>query len=90
MFDRSVEKDLLPYCVENNISFIPYGPLAFRILGGKYTKDFQLSSSVWRNSVSLFQEENFHNTLDKVEELKNIAHQKEISLPNLALAWLLA
>ena len=90
MFDRSVEKDLLPYCVENNISFIPYGPLAFGLLGGQYKKDFRLSSGDWRNSVPLFQEEHFLHTLDKVEELKNIAGQKEISLPNLALAWLLA
>lgn len=29
---------MLPYCVENNISFIPYGPLAFGILGGTYTQ----------------------------------------------------
>ncbi|KAA9021054.1 aldo/keto reductase [Niallia endozanthoxylica] len=90
MFDRSVEKDLLPYCVENNISFIPYGPLAFGLLGGHYTKDFRLSSGDWRNSVPLFQEEHFLHTLDKVEKLKDIAEQKEISLPNLALAWLLA
>ena len=40
MLDRSAEKDLLPYCIENNISFIPYGPLAFGLLGGGITKDF--------------------------------------------------
>lgn len=35
MLNRSVEKNLLPYCVENNISFVPFGPLAFGLLGGK-------------------------------------------------------
>ncbi|MBB6444437.1 aldo/keto reductase [Bacillus benzoevorans] len=90
MFNHSVETDLLPYCVENNISFIPYGPLAFGLLGGQYTKDFRLSSGDWRNSIPLFQEENFPKTLDKVEELKNIAQQKGISLSSLALAWLLS
>lgn len=90
MFNRSAEKDLLPYCVENNISFIPYGPLAFGLLGGRYTKDFRLSSGDWRNSIPLFQKENFPKTIDKVEELKTVAQQKGISLPNLALAWLLS
>lgn len=90
MLDRSVEKDLLPYCVENNISFIPYGPLAFGLLGGHYTKKLKLSKEDWRNSVPLFQEEIFVRTIDKVEELKGLAQQKGISLSDFALAWLLA
>lgn len=90
MLDRSAEKDLLPYCVENNISFIPYGPLAFGLLGGKYTKDLQLPTDDWRNSIPLFQGEMFIQTLNKVEELKKIANQKGISLSDFALAWLLA
>lgn len=90
MLDRSAEKDLLPYCIENNISFIPYGPLAFGLLGGNYTKDFRLTETDWRNSLPLFQGETFIKTLDKVEELKDLAFIKGISLSDLALAWLLA
>lgn len=41
MLDRTAEKELIPYCMEQNISFIPYGPLAFGILGGKYTENLQ-------------------------------------------------
>lgn len=90
MLDRSAEAELLPYCVENNISFIPYGPLAFGLLGGGFTKDFMLDSQDWRNSIPLFQGEQFQQTLETVDKLKEIATQKETSLPNLALAWLLA
>ncbi|WP_428911303.1 aldo/keto reductase [Niallia sp. Krafla_26] len=90
MLDRSAEAELLPYCVENNISFIPYGPLAFGFLGGGFTKEFKLDPQDWRNSVPLFQGERFQQTLETVEKLKDIATKKVTTLPNLALAWLLA
>ena len=32
MLDRSIERDILPYCVENGITVVPYGPLAFCLL----------------------------------------------------------
>lgn len=89
MLDRSAEEDLIPYCIENNISFIPYGPLAFGLLGGRFTKDSMLDTQDWRNSIPLFQGEQFQRTLTKVEKLKEMATQKETTLPNLALAWLI-
>ncbi len=90
MLNRSGEQDLLPYCIKNEISFIPYGPLAYGLLGGKYTKDFKLGIGDWRTSDPLFQGESFEQTLVKVEALKGIAEEKQTTLPNLALAWLLA
>ncbi|MFE6707645.1 aldo/keto reductase [Bacillus thuringiensis] len=89
MLDRSVEETLLPYCVQNEISYIPYGPLAFGILGGQYTKDFVLEKSDWRNDVDLFKPAIYQKNIEKVEKLKMIAREKGISLPNLALSWLL-
>jgi myo-inositol catabolism protein IolS len=90
MFDRSAEAELLPYCIENNISFIPYGPLAFGLLGGGFTKDSKLDKQDWRNSIPLFQGDQFQQTLTKVDKLKEVALKKDTTLPNLALAWLLA
>ena len=90
MFDRSAEAELLPYCIENNISFIPYGPLAFGLLGGGFTKDSKLDEQDWRNSIPLFQGDQFQQALTKVDKLKEFALKKDTTLPNLALAWLLA
>ena len=89
MLDRSAEEEILPYCIENNISFIPYGPLAFGLLGGGFTKGSKLDEQDWRNSLPLFEMNQFAHTIDIVEKLKVVAIQKGISLPNLALAWLL-
>ncbi|MBP2078774.1 aldo/keto reductase [Oceanobacillus polygoni] len=90
MLDRSSEEELLPYTRENNISFIPYGPLAFGLLGGGFTKETKLDAADWRNSIPLFQGEQYIQTLDKVDELNKVAARKNTTLPNLALAWLLA
>lgn len=90
MLDRSAEEALLPYTRENNISFIPYGPLAFGLLGGGFTKETKLDAGDWRQSVPLFQGEQYIQTLDKVDELNKFAVRKDTNLPNLTLAWLLA
>ena len=89
LLQREAEAELLPYCVEAGISFIPYGPLAFGILGGKYSLDFKLSPEDWRNKVALFNETQFKENLHRVSRLKMIADEKNTILPNLALAWLL-
>jgi aryl-alcohol dehydrogenase-like predicted oxidoreductase len=89
LLQREAEAELLPYCVESGIAFIPYGPLAFGILGGKYNLDFKLSPEDWRNKVALFNETQFKENLHRVSRLKMIADERNTILPNLALAWLL-
>ncbi len=89
MLNRTAEEELLPYCIEEGISFIPYGPLAFGILGGKYTEDFELDKGDWRQSVNLFEENTYKSNFKKVEKLKDVAKENNIELPHLALAWLL-
>lgn len=89
MLDRSAEEGLLQYAVKNDISFIPYGPLAFGLLGGGYDKDFKLDENDWRHSVPLFEVGNFEKNIEKVEKLKSLATEKNTNLPHLALAWLL-
>lgn len=77
MLDRKIEENILPYCVENNISVVAYGPLAFGILGGNYTKDLQLEEGDWRNRVPLFQKGNFEKNIEIVEKLKKWQTKKE-------------
>lgn len=90
MLDRSAEEGLLGYSAENDISFIPYGPLAFGLLGGGFDKDSKLDENDWRNSIPLFEAGNFEQNIDKVEKLKSLAAQKNTNIAHLALAWLLA
>ncbi|MGF9977154.1 aldo/keto reductase [Viridibacillus arvi] len=90
MLNRAIEEDILPYCIEQQIAVVAYGPLAFGILGGKYTKDLKLDIGDWRNRVDLFKAGNFEANLSKVDKLKEIAVKKDTTIGNLAIAWLLA
>ncbi|MBB6451454.1 aryl-alcohol dehydrogenase-like predicted oxidoreductase [Geomicrobium halophilum] len=90
MLDRSAEDELLPYCNEQGISFIPFGPLAYGLLSGHYTKDFTPSYDDHRSSHPLFAPGLYEDTIDRVSELKEIADKKGTTVSNLALAWLLA
>ncbi|WP_145950156.1 aldo/keto reductase [Paenibacillus sp. Y412MC10] len=90
LVDRSAESDLIPYCKEQQISFIPYGPLAFGILGGRYNKEFKLNEGDWRQSLPTFQPDAFPHILEKVEKLKALSLEKQTTVANISIAWLLA
>lgn len=82
MLDRAVEKDVLPYCAQHDISFIPYLPLFNGLLTGKY--------SVENADQTILGADKLHENLEKVEKLQVIVKDKQTTMPNLALAWLLA
>jgi aryl-alcohol dehydrogenase-like predicted oxidoreductase len=90
LFNRDVERDLLPFCAERGIAFVPWGPLAFGILGGRYDRDFRLDPRDWRNRLPQFAGENFPRVLGVVDELRAIAGRRGAALPHVALRWLLA
>jgi aryl-alcohol dehydrogenase-like predicted oxidoreductase len=87
LFKRGAEKDLLPYTSENNISFIPYFPLASGLLGGKYHKDSKFVDGRAKNP--LFQGEAFIQNLEKVERIREIARAKYAETAHVVLAWYL-
>lgn len=82
MFEREAEEDFLPYCVENNITFLPYYPLSSGLLGGNY--------KIGDLPPKRFDEEEFREKVEIADQLKIFAEKKGITLSNLALAWLLA
>jgi aryl-alcohol dehydrogenase-like predicted oxidoreductase len=100
MFDRRMERDVLPYCAEQGIGFMAYGSLAFGLLTGTFTEDTDFGGGDWRarkgkmGSIkmfeSLFGEDAFPRNIRAVEELKDIAARYERSLPQLALRWALS
>lgn len=90
LFQREVEAELLPFCVKHQIPFIPWGPLAFGLLGGQYPRDFKLPENDWRHRSGIFDPDGFSDRMDVVETLKLLAEKKKASLPQLAIGWLLS
>jgi aryl-alcohol dehydrogenase-like predicted oxidoreductase len=97
MFDRRMQREILPYCEEHGIGFMAYGSLCFGLLTGTFTEDMEFGSEDWRSRKgkmgsikmfeSLFGAESFPRKVRAVEELKGIAARYDKSLPQLALRW---
>ncbi|MBU7582971.1 MAG: aldo/keto reductase [Nostoc sp. TH1S01] len=90
LFWRQVEKDAMPYCIENQISILAYSPLAQGLLTGKFTRGQKFAPEDNRSDNKLFQGENFERAQQALDKLRPIAERHNCSLAQLALAWLIA
>ncbi|EPH13382.1 hypothetical protein HMPREF9713_00711 [Myroides odoratimimus CCUG 12700] len=85
MLNRSVEQDLVPYALDNDLGIIVYSPMERGLLTGKYFKDGKLKESDHRNGY--FQQFD----LAKVEAFLNaitpLANDKGATLSQLVLRW---
>lgn len=90
LFWRQIEKDLTPYCVENQISILAYSPLAQGLLTGKFPRGTKFEQGDNRADNKLFQGENFERAQQALDKLRPIAEKHNASLAQLALAWLIA
>ena len=89
LFWRSVEKEIMPYCIDNNISILAYSPLAQGLLTGKFRNGYQLASEDHRIKNKLFHGENFQRVQAALTQLEPIAKRYNCSLAQLSLAWLI-
>jgi len=90
LLQREVEADVLPWCAQNNVSFVPWGGLAYGLLGGRYARDFKLDENDWRHRSGAFDDDVFERNMDAVDGLKAIAAQCNSTPAHLALKWLMS
>src|SRR5690625_438757 len=89
LINREMEKRLFPYTREHHISFVPFSPFASGLLAGKYTKDMVFPEGDLHTRKAHFQGKAYIQNLQKVEQLRDIAAEKEVEIDNLVLAWYL-
>lgn len=88
LISRDIEKKILPYCVEQNISIIAYSPIAQGLLAGKFSHDNKPSDDL-RKDHPLFKEPNFTQILNFVEILIKLAQNLGKTPAQVALRWLI-
>ena len=86
---REEEREMFPFCKDQNISTLSYNPVAKGFLTGKYTRNGKNNSIRFKTDPGLatkfFKSEDF----DILEVVIQIANEKDVKPAQIALAWLL-
>ena len=90
LWTKDPEAEVLPACEELGIGFVPFSPLGAGFLTGKIGLNTIFDSTDFRNISPRFMSENRKANLILVDLLNQIAMQKQATLAQIALAWLLA
>lgn len=91
MLERGIESELIPYCKAFDVGVLPYFPLAGGFLTGKYKRgeDAPEGSRGEKSSyVQRYMADDANHTA--LEKLTAWAQERDHSMPELAIAWLLA
>jgi aryl-alcohol dehydrogenase-like predicted oxidoreductase len=90
LFERSIERDVLPYCTERKIVTLAYGSLCRGLLTGRMTADTQFGDDDLRRQDPKFQMPRFQHYLDATAALDAFARENYGKrVIHLALRWVL-
>lgn len=83
---RDLEYELLPLCREEGLGVMPWSPLAGGFLTGKFRRDKEGPERRTNFDFPPVDKEMGYNAVEIMDE---IADSKGVSIPEVALAWLL-
>lgn len=87
LLDRHIEAEIMPMCEKHGIGLTVWSPLAQGLLTGKYNNGKPDNS---RGATTHFLDKELTpENLKKIASLAQIAQQAGLTLPQLALAWIL-
>lgn len=87
---RDLEKEVIPTLEELGIGLVPFSPLGKGFLTGQLSEASKIGDKDFRRTLPRFQEEAIKANFTVVELIKEIATQKNATLAQVSLAWLLA
>ncbi|HEY5583828.1 MAG TPA: aldo/keto reductase [Ruminiclostridium sp.] len=90
LLQRDIEKEILPFCVENSISVLSYSSIAKGILTGAYHfNGLKLKPNDFRSTRRLFLPEHIEKETELLNLMKEIAESKGATISQIAVSWLL-
>ena len=90
LLDRADEEDVLPYCREHGILYVPFGPLAGGWLTGKYRRGEPFpTGSRMTQRPGPYERYVDDAVYDELEALEADARERGVSMAALAFAWVL-
>ena len=88
LVSRSLEREILPTARELGIGITAYGVLSRGLISGHWTPSRHTSD--FRAVSPRFQGDNLDHNLKLVEALREVAAEKDVTVAQLAIAWVLA
>ncbi|RYG05861.1 MAG: aldo/keto reductase [Chitinophagaceae bacterium] len=87
MVERTIEAELLPWCLQNQKSIIAYSPLQRGILTGKIKPGHKFAPGDHRPNTKFYKPGNIEKINHLLETLVPMAQDKGVSLAQLVIRW---
>ena len=88
---RDMEAEVIPACRELGVSLVAYSPLGRGLLTGVYRKPGDFGAKDYRAVMNpRFKEGVLEKNVALVDQLRDVAKQKNATLAQIALAWVLS
>lgn len=89
MFNRYIEKEVIPFGERGGIGQVVFSPLAQGLLTGKYSSANELPADSRAAKLENMRKNVTDEKIAKVQQLGKIAAELELTVGQLALAWIL-
>ena len=90
LFEREIDRDVLPYCRDREIALLAYGSLCRGLLSGRMSESSAFTGDDLRKSDPKFQAPRFAQYLAAVEQLDRLAKERfGKRVIHLAVRWVL-
>lgn len=90
LWTRDPLADVLPYCAEQGIAFLPFSPLGRGFLAGRFSSFDDLPEDDFRRQLPRFQQAALRANLAIVGRVREIAARVGSTPAQVALAWVVA
>jgi aryl-alcohol dehydrogenase-like predicted oxidoreductase len=87
MVNRGIEKELVPWCIENKKAILAYSPLQRGLLTGKIRPGHSFGDGDTRADSKFYQPENLTRINAFLDTLRPLAASKNASLSQLVIRW---
>ena len=83
---RDIEREIVPFALDQGLSVLPWSPLAGGLLSGKYSRNSDAPEGSRRKAFD-FPPVDLERGYSCIEVMQGIAHQHSVSVAQVALAW---
>jgi aryl-alcohol dehydrogenase-like predicted oxidoreductase len=90
LWTRDALAEVLPYCQEHGIAFVPFSPLGRGFLTGRFNSFDDVPAEDFRRGLPRFQQEALRANLDIARGVHAVADRIGATPAQVALAWVLA